>query len=48
MQVRATQDLVLSDKIFPLIMNRGRWAKIDTVMRCAELTNTSLPVIKNK
>jgi len=40
-RVGATQDLIRSDKDFPLIMNRGRWAKIDTVMRYSELTNNS-------
>jgi len=30
---------MLSKASFPIIMNRGRWSKIDTVMRFIELIN---------
>jgi site-specific recombinase XerD len=33
MRVGAAQDLMLSGTSLPIIMNRGRWSKIDTVMR---------------
>jgi integrase len=33
LRVGAAQDLMLSGTTFPVIMNRGRWSKIDTVMR---------------
>ena len=39
MRVGAAQDLMLSGAAFPTIMNRGRWSKIDTVMRYIENTN---------
>ena len=39
MRVGAAQDLMLSKASFPIIMNRGRWSKIDTVMRYIELIN---------
>jgi integrase len=39
MRVGAAQDLMLSKASFPIIMNRGRWSKIDTVMRFIELIN---------
>jgi integrase len=32
-RVGAAQDLLLSGATLPIIMNRGRWSKIDTVMR---------------
>ena len=35
-RIGAAQDLLLTGKSFPEIMNRGRWSKIDTVMRYAE------------
>jgi integrase len=38
-RVGAAQDLMLSGAAFPTIMNRGRWSKIDTVMRYIENTN---------
>jgi site-specific recombinase XerD len=39
MRVGASQDLMLSGAAFPIIMNRGRWSKIDTVMRYVENAN---------
>jgi hypothetical protein len=36
MRVGAAQDLMLSNASFPIIMHRGRWSKIDTVMRYIE------------
>jgi site-specific recombinase XerD len=36
MRVGAAQDLMLSETSLPLIMNRGRWTKTDTVMRYVE------------
>ena len=36
MRVGAAQDLMLSKASLPLIMNRGRWTKTDTVMRYVE------------
>jgi site-specific recombinase XerD len=36
MRVGAAQDLLLSGASFPIIMNRGRWSKIDTVTRYTE------------
>jgi site-specific recombinase XerD len=36
MRVGAAQDLMLSKASFPIIMHRGRWSKIDTVMRYIE------------
>jgi hypothetical protein len=35
-RIGAAQDLPLTGKSFPEIMNRSRWSKIDTVMRYAE------------
>jgi site-specific recombinase XerD len=35
-RVGAAQDLLLSGTSFPNIMNRGRWSKIDTLMRYVE------------
>ena len=37
LRVGAAQDLMLSGTTLPVIMNRGRWSKIDTVMRYIEL-----------
>jgi site-specific recombinase XerD len=39
LRVGAAQDLMLSGTTLPVIMNRGRWSKIDTVMRYIELAN---------
>lgn len=39
MRVGAAQDLLLSGASLPIIMNRGRWSKTDTVMRYIENTN---------
>lgn len=38
-RVGAAQDLLLSGASLPIIMNRGRWSKIDTIMKYLELTN---------
>lgn len=35
-RVGAAQDLMKSGNSLPIIMNRGRWTKIDTVMRYIE------------
>jgi len=39
MRVGAAQDLMLSKASFPIIMDRGRWSKIDTVMRYIEFNS---------
>ena len=39
MRVGAAQDLMLSGATLPILMNRGRWSKTDTVMRYTELVN---------
>ena len=39
MRVGAAQDLMLSKASFPIIMYRGRWSKIDTVMRYIEFNS---------
>ncbi len=39
MRVGAAQDLLLSGATLPILMNRGRWSKTDTVMRYTELVN---------
>ena len=39
MRVGAAQDLMLSKASLPTIMNRGRWTKVDTVMRYIENVN---------
>ena len=39
MRVGAAQDLLKSGASMPVIMNKGRWSKIDTVMRYLEATN---------
>jgi integrase len=36
MRVGAAQDLMVAGTALPIIMNRGRWSKIDTVMRFIE------------
>ena len=41
MRVGAAQDLLLSGASMPMIMNRGRWSKPDTVMRYIESTGLS-------
>ena len=38
MRVGAAQDLMLSGATLPMIMNRGRWTKTDTVIRYIEST----------
>lgn len=42
MRVGAAQDLLLSGASLPMIMNRGRWSKTDTVMRYVESAGYSL------
>jgi site-specific recombinase XerD len=42
LQVGAAQDLMLSKASFPVIMDRGRWSKIDTVMRYVELNSHNI------
>jgi hypothetical protein len=44
MRVGSAQDLMLSKASLPIIMNRGRWLKIDTVMRYIEF---NLHIINN-
>jgi len=39
MRVGAAQDLMTSKTTMPIIMNRGRWSKIDTVMRYIEFSS---------
>lgn len=39
MRVGAAQDLLLSGASLPIMMNKGRWSKPDTVMRYVENTN---------
>ena len=39
MRVGAAQDLLKSGASMPIIMNRGRWSKTDTVMRYLEGVN---------
>ena len=39
MRVGAAQDLMLSGAPLPIIMNRGRWSKVDTLMRYVEQVN---------
>jgi len=41
MRVGAAQDLMKSGASMPIIMNRGRWSKTDTVMRYLECVNTN-------
>ncbi|QWD11284.1 tyrosine-type recombinase/integrase [Polynucleobacter paneuropaeus] len=40
MRVRAAQDLLRSGASMPMIMNKGRWSKTDTVMRYLENTSS--------
>ncbi len=42
MRVGAAQDLLSTGASIPMIMNRGRWSKTDTVMRYLENSNTVL------
>ena len=42
MRVGAAQDLMLSKTSLPIIMTRGRWSKVDTVMRYLENTNKKI------
>ena len=42
MRVVAVQDLIQSKASFPVIMDRGRWSKIDTVMRYVELNSHNI------
>jgi integrase len=39
LRVGAAQDLLLSGATLPMIMNRGRWTKTDTIMRYMENTD---------
>ena len=39
MRIGGAQDLMLSGTSLAIIMNRGRWTKIDTVMRYIENTD---------
>jgi hypothetical protein len=39
MRVGAAKDLMLSGVTLPIIMNKGRWSKMDTVMRYIEKVN---------
>lgn len=43
MRVGAAQDLLLSGASLPMIMNRGRWSKTDTVMRYVESAGFNNP-----
>lgn len=42
MRVGAAQDLLSSGASLPIIMNRGRWTKVDTVMRYVEQMSSSV------
>lgn len=42
MRVGAARDLMLSKASFPAIMDRGRWSKIDTVMRYIEFNSHNI------
>jgi site-specific recombinase XerD len=44
MRVGSAQDLMLLGKTLPDIMNRGRWSKIDTVMRYVELNSHNINI----
>jgi len=44
MRVGAAQDLLLSGASLPMIMNRGRWSKTDTVMRYVESAGLNLNI----
>jgi integrase len=41
MRIGGAQDLMLCGASIPIIMNRGRWSKIDTAMRYLEHSNKS-------
>ena len=41
LRVGSAQDLLASGVSMPIIMNRGRWTKVDTVMRYTEHASTS-------
>lgn len=45
MRVGAAQDLLLSGASLPMIMNRGRWSKTDTVMRYIESATMTINII---
>ncbi len=38
MRIGAAQDLLASGASLPIIMHRGHWSKVDTVMRYIENT----------
>ena len=40
MRIRATQDLLIAGASLPMIMQRGRWSKANTVLRHIENTNS--------
>jgi site-specific recombinase XerD len=40
LRIGSAQDLLVSGNNFSVIMNRGRWSKIDTVMRYVEFTKS--------
>ena len=42
MRVGFAKDLLLSKASMPVLMNRGRWVKADTVMRYAEIAQLSI------
>jgi integrase len=44
MRVGAAQDLINSGASMPIIMQRGRWSKTDTVMRYLEHVNFNLGI----
>ena len=44
MRVGAAQDLLNSGASMPVIMQRGRWSKTDTVMRYLEQVNSQLDI----
>ena len=46
MRVGAAQDLLRSGASMPMIMNKGRWSKTDTVMRYLEGANLNIEVAK--
>jgi len=45
MRVGAAQDLLNLGASMPIIMQRGRWSKTDTVMRYVKLSDTDLQCI---
>jgi site-specific recombinase XerD len=44
MRVGAAEDLLLSGASLPMIMNRGRWSKTDTVMRYVESAGLNINI----